>query len=147
MTKAEYAAYVERVETYLKGLEAVSTGATRGCEECCSDFGVRFGEHDPEECGCDYLGNGSWDCGHVDGEDEEPLNDEGGFSWSPCEVCDSSLGGNRYTWHAIIPKDGDVKGGTMVHGTCCEDCVYFINYGKLDDSTMWDIEHDQPKDE
>jgi len=24
-------------------------------------------EHDPNECGCKYVGNNSWNCGHIDG--------------------------------------------------------------------------------
>ncbi len=26
-------------------------------------------EHDPETCGCRYLGNDMWSCGHIDNED------------------------------------------------------------------------------
>lgn len=25
------------------------------------------GEHDPESCGCSYVGLNMWDCGHIDG--------------------------------------------------------------------------------
>ena len=26
------------------------------------------GEHDPTKCGCSYVGNNAWTCGHIDGE-------------------------------------------------------------------------------
>ena len=34
------------------------------------DTKVETEEHDPETCGCDYLGSNVWSCGHVDGERE-----------------------------------------------------------------------------
>jgi len=106
MTKREYAAYVERVEFYLKGLEFVSTGPCPGCEECAEFF--------------------------PDGQDGESVC-EPWFSWSPCEICNRPLGGNREPWHGVL--DGEI-----VHGSCCVDCVYFLNYGQLDDMTMDEIE-------
>jgi hypothetical protein len=27
---------------------------------------IHEGEHDPEKCGCKYLGNDTWSCGHID---------------------------------------------------------------------------------
>jgi|GEM_PF-2702926 hypothetical protein len=27
-------------------------------------------EHDPAECGCKYLGNNAWTCGHIDGDED-----------------------------------------------------------------------------
>lgn len=36
--------------------------------------GVKYPtEHNPETCGCAYIGNNMWTCGHIDGEtDWEP---------------------------------------------------------------------------
>lgn len=63
----------------------------------------------------------------------EEYSEEPWFSWSPCEVCGSSLGGNRESWHGVVD-------GSIIHGTCCEDCAYYLNYGRLDDTTMMEIE-------
>jgi hypothetical protein len=65
--------------------------------------------------------------------------DEGGdvdpwFSWSPCECCGSHLGGNR---EYLFARDTN---NDIVHFKVCEDCVYYVNYGRLDDSTMAEIE-------
>jgi hypothetical protein len=139
VNKAEYRAYVETVERYLKGIECISTGPSASCDECRSNFGIK--EHDPDECGCEYLGNNTWSCGHIDGEDntdeiQAQMVNESSFSWEPCEIC-GACAGDREEWHGFI--DGmDAK---MVHGTCCTDCAYFINMGRLDDTTMWEVEH------
>jgi hypothetical protein len=103
MTAEEYADYCERVDRYLSGCEAVSTGPCPGCEDC----GLPA---DAEEY------------------DTEPF-----FSWHPCEICATRLGGDREPWHCVID-------GKIVHGICCEDCAYFINYGHLDDKTMLSID-------
>ncbi len=66
-------------------------------------------------------------------EDAEEYSEEPWFSWSPCEICGTGPGGNREFWHGIID-------GKIVHGSCCEDCVYYLNYGRLDDTTMDEIE-------
>ncbi len=64
--------YVERVNTYLAGVEAVSAGPCPGCEECS-------------------------DCQALNGEyHEDPW-----FSWAPCEIC-HGLAGDRQSWHGII---------------------------------------------
>ena len=67
------------------------------------------------ECGDDQLG--------------EPW-----FTWSACEIC-GGLPGNRVYWHGIDP---DSK--AVLHGSCCEDCQYYLEYGRLDDTTMASIE-------
>ena len=53
------------------------------------------------------------------------------FSKHPCEIC-NGMAGNRQSWHARNPEDNNA----IVHGTCCEDCAYFLEYGILDDTTM-----------
>jgi len=110
-------------DRYLAGLEFISTGLCPGCSEC------GLGAKDCEDCD----GTGETDEGHVckvcqgvgtiaPTIDEVP-DEEPGFSWSSCEVCGSTLGGNRYTWHA------QTKDGKLVHGECCEDCMMHMNYG------------------
>jgi hypothetical protein len=55
------------------------------------------------------------------------------FSWRPCECCGSHLGGLReYLWAW--------SGETHVEFEICEDCAYYHNYGRLDDTTMLRVE-------
>jgi hypothetical protein len=69
-----------RVDRYLEGLTAVSSGACPGCDSC----GLA-----------------------ADASDEE-LDEAGepGFSWSPCECCGSLLGGDRHPAHGVSEKHG-----------------------------------------
>jgi hypothetical protein len=108
MTKKEYADYECAVASGLKGLEHVSTGVLPGCHEC----GVPDGATD---------------------EDRE-MAEESSFSWSSCDVCCSSLGGDRHKAHGV-DRNGDI-----LHLEVCTDCLYYINYGCLDDATMADME-------
>jgi hypothetical protein len=55
------------------------------------------------------------------------------FSWRSCECCQSGLGGNREYLCAW-------SGETRVQYEICEDCVYYHNYGRLDDTTMLRVE-------
>jgi hypothetical protein len=76
MTKTEYQEYEEAVKQGLAGLEFVSTGACPGCDEC--ELG--------EECT----------------DRERELADEPHFSWRSCDVCNSSLGGDRHAAHGQL---------------------------------------------
>jgi len=59
------------------------------------------------------------DCGECsEGEDG------GFFSWSACDVCDSSLGGDRHAAHAC-DEDGNV-----IHLDICVDCLVYIANGE-----------------
>ena len=99
--------YSDRVEHYLKGLEAVSTGICPGCEECRDTYS-------PESTMDEY--DGLWSSGEV--------CDEGGFSCSHCEICGSGLGGDRYLWHAVDSNN------EIIHGdNCCVDCLMYLNNG------------------
>ena len=66
-----------------------------------------------------------------------PETDEPFFAWRPCDSCDSSLGGDRYCAH------GRNKDGQVIHFDICADCMYYFNYGQLDDQSMMDIEEDK----
>lgn len=59
---------------------------------------------------------------------------EGSFSWESCEICNRPLGGDRFPWHAVNDDD------EIIHGECCVDCMYYLEYGQLDDMTMLDME-------
>lgn len=74
------------------------------------------------------------------GTDENMLSEEQGgnvdpwFSWNPCDCCGCGLGGNR---EYLFARDSEDK---LVHFEICTDCVYYINYGRLDDTTMMHLD-------
>ena len=63
--------------------------------------------------GCDDCGTG------------EP---EAAFSWSSCDGCGSTFGGDRYPGHGLID-------GEMYHLELCVDCVQYIANG--DEPDEW----------
>ncbi len=65
--------------------------------------------------------------------------DEPSFSWHPCDCCRRSQGGDRYKCNGFNPTTAEVQDGYDV----CPDCLYYATYGRLDDETMWDVEHSQ----
>ena len=64
-------------------------------------------------------------------EHEEPY-----FSRLSCPCCKTTLGGMRYHCCAYSSKDKEV----LDFGGICTDCVYYSEYGRLDDMTMVVIE-------
>ena len=61
---------------------------------------------------------------------------EPSFSWFPCDICGSRLGGDRYNVTIATHKNityNDFRG--------CSHCLYYNEYGKLDDITMMEIEN------
>ncbi len=66
-----------------------------------------------------------------DGDSPEPS-----FSWSPCHCCGRPLGGNRYECSGYNRAEKAIQDGYSV----CQDCVYFAEYGRLDDETMASVE-------
>ncbi len=122
MNKQEYAEYVAAVGKSLKGLEAVSSGLCSGCNECSEAYSL---EYETAEDFAEAISNGD-------------AFDEPSFSRSPCEVCGSGLGGDRYVAHAVEQRFEPHN--VILHFDICGDCVYFIEYGRLDDTTMAEIE-------
>jgi hypothetical protein len=57
--------------------------------------------------------------------------DQNHFSWQACECCGDADGGDRYNLYAH--QQGNSESVTF---SICSDCVYYINYGRLDDATM-----------
>jgi len=97
--------YTDSVEQNLEGLTAVSTGLCPGCGECADQCGL-----EPEEYEQAY--------------EEGSVCDEGGFSWSGCGICGSTLGGTLYTWHGINSE------GEILHfDDACTDCVMYLANG------------------
>lgn len=83
--------------------------------------------------GISYLSTGTADRLDPDIHSEKYQGREDGepwFSFHPCECCQSPLGGNR---EYLFARD---KNNNIVQFTICEDCVYYVNYGRLDDTTM-----------
>ena len=64
------------------------------------------------------------------------------FSWRRCDCCGRSQGGDRYDCNGYNPTTKEVQDGYSV----CPDCVYFTEYGRLDDQTMDSIEKDNGED-
>jgi hypothetical protein len=88
--------YTDNVESTLGGLP-VATGARPGCQDC----GL------PE-----------------DATDEQCQRaEESSFSWSPCEACGSTLGGDRHPAHGTFTDD------SIVHLDICTDCLFYIANG------------------
>ena len=65
-------------------------------------------------------------------------NCESFFSWRPCECCGDPLGGDRERCNGYAPVTKEIKEFTV-----CMDCVYYAEYGQLDDTTMLAIERSQ----
>lgn len=57
------------------------------------------------------------------------------FSHRDCECCKRSLAGDRYDCDAFRPETNEI-----IQFSVCPDCVYFAEYGQLDDMTMMDIQ-------
>ena len=54
--------------------------------------------------------------------------DEGHFSWTSCDTCGSSLGGDRFAAHYIDPTDCERQ---LNHIEVCVDCLQYIANGEL----------------
>lgn len=111
--------YTDAVEAGTKDMKGISTGECPGCPQCAEYHDMTPDEH--------YA---AWHDGKVD-------DVEGSFSWSPCGICGSSLGGDRYVWHWISGGDEHGKGGDIQHEhDACEDCVLFLANG--DEPEHWE---------
>ncbi len=54
------------------------------------------------------------------------------LSWRPCVCCGRSQGGDRYDCDGFNGRTREVEEYEGV----CSDCVYYAEYGQLDDTTM-----------
>jgi hypothetical protein len=57
--------------------------------------------------------------------------EENHFSWDRCDCCQDRNSGERYV--LLARQEGNSE---VVEFSVCVDCVYYINYGRLDDATM-----------
>lgn len=106
-TQADYREYEQAVKRSLDDLTHIWSGACAGCSDCLE---------------CDDQNEPS--------ENWHDLANEPHFSWSACDICNRALGGDRYPVHGIA-HDNDI-----IHFDACSDCMYYVEYGRLDDTTM-----------
>ena len=114
MNKQEYADYQTRVAGFIEreGIRNLSTGHLV-CPECGI---VLWGGKCP-----------------IHGLVNEPY-----FSYSVCDCCGTSLGGDREHATGYNPTTKQIQEYTI-----CEDCAYYSEYCRLDDRTMDEIENTQ----
>ena len=67
---------------------------------------------------------------------KEEQSSEPFFSWSSCDCCGSTLGGNRYH---VSGYNQEFK--QIFCYDVCPDCYYYAEYGQLDDMTMMEVEN------
>ncbi len=58
------------------------------------------------------------------------------FSWQPCQCCGRPEGGDREEASGYNPTTKEVQ----TYDCVCIDCIYYAEYGQLDDETMLEIE-------
>ena len=113
--------FSEAVERGLKGVEFPSTGVCSGCSECADNLGISLRKL-----------RATWSTGDHSGSL--------GFSWSECDLCGSSLGGDREAFHGYIrlpDKLGRMR-RKLFHGAVCVDCVMYLAYGEEPEETDGD---------
>ena len=104
--------YTQAVDDGLEGLKFPSVGPCPGCETCKTAFGFKTLKE--------------FDRGYAMGK----ISDDGGFSWSPCGICGTQLGGDRYVWHWVDDDDN------IAHAdNCCVDCLVYLANG--DEPENW----------
>lgn len=120
-TQADYKEYEASVARNTDGYSSISTGPIAGCSDCLD-------VPDCPTCGAPY------DDANDPPEDWYDLANEPGISSSPCDTCGCCLQGDRFPAHGIDkeskPEDA------LTHFDICVDCLYYVNYGRLDDLTM-----------
>lgn len=114
MNKEEYAKYEKNVKEFFKkeGISNLTMGHIK-CPEC----DVEFEDETCPECGGDY----------------DSFN-ESYFSWKNCECC-GGLPGNR-----VFATGWNDETKEIQEYSVCEDCIYYAEYGHLDDQTMLEVE-------
>ena len=101
---------MERITGYTTNeLQYISTGLCPNCQECCDNYG-----YDSTDKFNQDVENGD-------------IFDEGSFSWSPCDDCNTSLGGSSYVAHGIDENN------EIIHFTICYDCLMELNGYSIDE--------------
>ena len=106
----EQLSYTEAVKRNTDGMDHISVGFCPSCAQCSDEKGF---------C-CLHSAQAAYDAGKV--------TDEGSFSWSNCEGCGSTFGGDRFAAHGWANINGKI---TLLHFEVCVDCLQFIANGEL----------------
>lgn len=132
--------YTKTVERNLNGLEALSSGVCPACDECRSNYGdYRVSEiySEDSEGHIWWTFKASEDESYGSEEEAEEaskeafdedcrngaIENEAGFSRSPCDACGSSIAGNREVYHYW-------HNGKLHHDFgLCVDCVQYLANG------------------
>ena len=120
MTKDQYKKYQDKVEDFFikEGINNLSAGIQK-CPNCYFDF-TQDGLPDTVECGC----------GDTKQSLEEPY-----FTYRACDCCGRNSNGDRQMASGYNPIMDEV-----FEYEICQDCLYYSEYGTLDDMTMMDME-------
>ena len=94
--------FVEDVDRELEGIKFFSVGACPTCDSC--------GPFDQDDLEAYDMAN------------------EGHFSWSACDSCGSTLGGDRHAAHGFIGDD-------LHHFDVCVDCLFYHANGDVPEPT------------
>lgn len=103
--------FSEAVERGLAGMTGISSGTCPGCAECMEIDG-----HSDEQ-----EHKLAWNTSDLPSA-------SGSFSWRPCGVCGTTLGGDRNVWHWIDERDASRE----IHHEhdMCDDCALFLASGE-----------------
>ena len=133
--------FVAAFEAATKGLETLSVGAwpLDPCKEC---RGTGRSAPDTDCYACEGIGK-LCECPGCsnEGDKESGARDEGSFSWSSCDACGSSLGGDRFAGHALVGPEKNI-----VHLNVCCDCLMFIANGDEPRPEDWGDESDDKEE-
>lgn len=106
--------FTDAIARNLEGCEAFSVGACPGCKTC--------------------------GLGDEPSENEREQAEESHFSWSACDSCGSTLGGDRHPAHFLIREPGaeTLVGAELYHCDVCTDCLFYHANG--DEPEAWESE-------
>jgi len=96
--------YTEAVEREMGGIVYSGSGVAYTCSECQRAYGME--EEELQKA-----------------TEEGSIVNEPSFSWSSCDACGSTMGGDRHAAH------GFDKDGGLYHLEICTDCLFFLEYG------------------
>lgn len=108
--------FTESIEHYCDGL-TVAPGAAACCVECLNIYGIE-------------------ETNDVDAMQEELYRLEASsFSWSQCDSCGSTFGGDRHEAHGLSYADNGKLNHEIYHLSICTDCLLFHANG--DEPEEW----------
>ena len=97
--------YLDALAENTDGLSHISPGSASSCHICQNKYDLA--EADP-----------AW----------EEQSDEGGFAKTPCDLCGSSLAGDRFNFHGFATQLWEQGDREPIHFLGCFDCLcYFAN--------------------